>query len=347
MTTFESLFKDATADSGSSRDSPASSVAREKVDEIIPVDGTDGTISEAGGNTKLQPRSKYAKKWCFTWNNYDKTNEWEKLLKDRIGSVGTDFIIIGKEVGSSGTKHLQGYIEFINRTRPIETLGIKAIHWEVAKGNREQNYIYCSKDNDIVFEKGTEDIKAAVRRKTIKIIDNLRPWQIKIVNTYLEHLANPNDRVIYWVYDKKGNNGKSALAKFMVVKYKCGYLSNAKTADIACYCAKNICDGYVMDFSRSFQDKINYGAIENLKNGLLFSSKYESGLVCMNSPFIICFSNELPNYEKMSKDRWRILNIEEEALRWKEINENEEKILEYTMDDLDEDGIPGNPDTTT
>lgn len=338
MSTFNSLSNDAIVDTGSSRDSPVSTIADKQVDEINECDGTDGT-SEARGNTKLLPRCKYAKRWCFTWNNYEKVNEWEKVLKDRIGSVGTNLIIVGKETGSSGTKHLQGYIEFINRIRPIETLGIKAIHWEVAKGNREQNYIYCIKDNDIVLEKGTEDIKSILRKKTIKVIDKLKPWQEKVIEEYQKHLTTPNDRIIYWVYDKEGNNGKSALAKYLVVEKKCGYLSNAKTADIACYCSKNICDGYVMDFSRSFQDSINYGAIENLKNGLLFSSKYESGLVIMNSPFIVCFSNELPKIEKMSKDRWRILDINDETLQWKEIKNEEEKIIEYTMDDFDvEDG---------
>lgn len=298
------------------------------------VDGTDGTVTEAGGNTKLQPRQNYAKKWCFTWNNYENENDWKNKLISRIGTVGTDFFIIGQEVGSRGTNHLQGYIEFKNRTRPIESIGIKAIHWEVAKGNREQNYIYCSKDNNILAEKGTEKIKADIRRRTIKIIETLKPWQKIIEDEFIKFMQEPEDRIIYWVYDKKGNKGKSALAKYLVVKHDFGFLSNAKTADIACYCANNKKDGYVLDFSRSFQDSINYGAIENLKNGLLFSSKYESGLVCINSPFIVCFSNDLPDIKKMSSDRWRIMNLDNEELKWEKEEEKKEKEYEVTWDDL-------------
>ena len=113
----------------------------------------------------------------MTINNYENENDWKNKLINRIGTVGTDFYIIGEEIGSRGTKHLQGYIEFNNRTRPIESIGIKAIHWEVAKGNKEQNYTYCSKDNKILAEKGTEKIKADIRRKTVKVIEELKIHQ--------------------------------------------------------------------------------------------------------------------------------------------------------------------------
>lgn len=80
--------------------------------------------------------------WCFTLNNYNE-QEYLELLETEC-----QYIIIGKEVGESGTPHLQGFIHF---AKPGKTLaGCKKIngkaHWEQTKGSIDQNVEYCSKD---------------------------------------------------------------------------------------------------------------------------------------------------------------------------------------------------------
>lgn len=65
---------------------------------------------------------------------------------------------MGKEVGEQGTPHLQGYIALKDakkKFRPLPTFAVKrddknAMHFERAKGNRRQNYFYCSKEGDFV-----------------------------------------------------------------------------------------------------------------------------------------------------------------------------------------------------
>jgi len=96
-----------------------------------------------------------AKAWCFTLNNYTE-NELGALVQ--LFSTLTDkyFYIVGEEVGANGTPHLQGYIEKkTGRFRPLPLFEVKrnntqCMHFEKAKGNRSQNYAYCSKDNKFV-----------------------------------------------------------------------------------------------------------------------------------------------------------------------------------------------------
>jgi hypothetical protein len=53
--------------------------------------------------------------------------------------------------------------------------------------------------------------------------------------------------------------------------------------------------------------------MENVKDGLFFSTKYESGMVRYNPPHVIVFANVPPDVTKMSADRWVIKEIGPEA----------------------------------
>lgn len=85
--------------------------------------------------------------WCFTLNNY--TDEEYTRVCDTL----CKYIIVGKEVGESGTPHLQGYIEFDN---PRMMNGVKAelgcdrIHLEKRLGTAKQASDYCKKDGNFV-----------------------------------------------------------------------------------------------------------------------------------------------------------------------------------------------------
>ena len=85
---------------------------------------------------------------CFTVNNY--SPEVEEDLKG-LGPKGlVTFIIFGKEVGASGTPHLQGYAETANpRAYSVWRRMFEGAHLTRAKGTRTQNKAYCSKDGDV------------------------------------------------------------------------------------------------------------------------------------------------------------------------------------------------------
>jgi len=52
--------------------------------------------------------------WCFTFNNYQNTQDYDRKMRDAFPQ---DFVIYGKEVGDSGTPHLQGFIYSKNPLR--------------------------------------------------------------------------------------------------------------------------------------------------------------------------------------------------------------------------------------
>lgn len=88
-----------------------------------------------------------SKHWCFTLNNY--TEEEQLRLRDVICS-DVVYIIFGREIGDSGTPHLQGYVSFSAR-RGLAWIRAKIssrAHFEVARGSPSQAAAYCRKDGD-------------------------------------------------------------------------------------------------------------------------------------------------------------------------------------------------------
>lgn len=82
--------------------------------------------------------------YCFTLNNFSE-EEFSALI-----GTSCQYIVIGKEVGASGTPHLQGFVQFAKPGKSL--VGVKKLntraHWEMTKGNIDQNVTYCSKDGN-------------------------------------------------------------------------------------------------------------------------------------------------------------------------------------------------------
>ncbi len=130
-----------------------------------------------------------ARRWCFTINNPVLcVNYYDALLK--IDAIRR--FVYGTEMGESGTRHLQGYLELNKRTRlaPLKIV-FPTAHWESAKGNWSQNYKYCTKENAHVqhgdWSGAQKDITAKLNKKDIikRIINGDRT--ALCLNGYLNH----------------------------------------------------------------------------------------------------------------------------------------------------------------
>lgn len=89
-----------------------------------------------------------AKNWCFTLNNYN-DNELAGIRKAQ-NDKNVQYIIFGREVGESGTPHLQGFISLIDKRRlgQVRKLVSTRAHLEIARGTPIQAAEYCKKDGD-------------------------------------------------------------------------------------------------------------------------------------------------------------------------------------------------------
>nr|QKV51177.1 putative replication associated protein [Crucivirus sp.] len=129
-------------------------------------------------------------------------------------------------------------------------------------------------------------------------------WQANLLN---ELLQKPHDRKIIWIWEQIGNVGKTHMAMYLTAIHKAAYLQNGKSADIAhAYNGQKI---VVFDFTRTVEEVINYGTIEAIKNGIIFSPKYNSQTKVFAKPHVVIFANFPPKQSAMSLDRWDIREL--------------------------------------
>ena len=85
-----------------------------------------------------------AKHWCFTLNNY--TDHELTELGSHVGAGRLDYLCFGREVGDSGTPHLQGHVYRKAKARLAwlrRHISDRA-HWEISKCY-SQSIAYCKK----------------------------------------------------------------------------------------------------------------------------------------------------------------------------------------------------------
>lgn len=100
-----------------------------------------------------------ARRFALTLNNYQE--DACDILRDSGHSI-FKFFLASREVGESGTPHLQCYGELVNKASPVNlkkklvklSADFNRFHIEVAKGTAAQNITYCTKDSPACVEFG-------------------------------------------------------------------------------------------------------------------------------------------------------------------------------------------------
>lgn len=138
--------------------------------------------------------------------------------------------------------------------------------------------------------------------------DALNDWQA-VLNQSLS--AAPDDRKIVFVVDPVGGKGKSYFQRYMFSHFsdKVQLLGVGRRDDVAhtIDVTKSI---FFFNVPRESMQYLQYPILEQLKDRCVFSPKYQSVMkIICNKCHVVVFSNEEPDMNKMSRDRYEIINI--------------------------------------
>lgn len=134
----------------------------------------------------------------------------------------------------------------------------------------------------------------------------LRQWQLELE----QKLAEPaDDRTVMFYVDKEGGKGKSFFQRWMVTKYpeKVQLVGVGKRDDIA-YCIDKSKSIFLINVPRGGMEFLQYTILEQLKDRTVYSPKYQGEMKILHSKcHVVVFSNEHPDMDKMSNDRYKIV----------------------------------------
>lgn len=249
------------------------------------------------------------------------------LLAGKILSMRSieRFVFQGEICPTTKRFHYQGWFSFKkdDKQRP---LGYMTETWCMDMSLKSQKakadwqaYQYCVKDETCV--PGTRKANFDIEEPPRKVVSDLAGidlfwWQREILDLYNEV---PDKRKVYWYWEPTGAVGKSSFVRHMKIIHprrvwscsgnaadiKYGFINRHKQWGDVKMVFLNLC--------RCAEGHISYNAIESLKDGDLFSTKYESEDLVFERPHVVVFANIPPDESKMSADRWDIRRVDDQA----------------------------------
>lgn len=136
----------------------------------------------------------------------------------------------------------------------------------------------------------------------------IRDWQIDLNNVLT---GEGNDRVVMFYVDVDGGKGKSYFQRWFMTNNptKAQLLAPGKRDDIAhaIDVSKTV---FLFNIPRGSMEFLQYAVLEQLKDRVIFSPKYESQTkMILEKTHVVVFCNEHPDMTKMSRDRYHIVEL--------------------------------------
>jgi len=250
----------------------------------------------------MPSKSPNSRRYCFT----DFKDELPFTTLPEFAS----YLVFQQELcPTTAKRHYQGYIVLKSprRISYLKSHGFNnSVHFEISKGDSESNRAYCTKEDSRVagpwefgtlaeqgsskrktmelFETEPEELKLAdpkKYRRCLAIVTNQRfcdvilpvfdrPWQVQL-RSFIDN--PPDDRTILWCYGSSGNEGKSTFAK-KLIQEGWFYTRGGKADDVK-YGYIDHGGSVVFDIPRDKEDYVNYALIEEIKDRIVTSNKYE------------------------------------------------------------------------
>jgi len=230
-----------------------------------------------------------------------------------------------QEESDEGYKHWQVRLSLIKRRRYafIKKKIAEGVFWLKGHISPTVNAQFYTGDEFYVLKEDTRvagpwtDRDAEKPRETIQLLNfkrhELRGWQ-KMMFLECEKYC---DRTINLVYNPTGGCGKSIFAEYLEFKGVAEEIPPFRLMDdiFQWVAGRPIKPVYIVDMPRGMKkDRLGdfYSGIEVIKNGVAYDKRYHAKKIRFNRPRVFVFTNELPNLDLMSKDRWVIWMVNDE-----------------------------------
>lgn len=179
---------------------------------------------------KSAKRDRGTRNWCFTVNNW--TSDSIDLM-ERLQGLSR-YLVYGKEVGESGTPHLQGFVIFEDaKTFTACKKCIPGAHLEACRGTCTQAADYCKKDGDFVesgrcpvtkeeqgelekerYQRAWEIAKSGGDLEEVDPDIRLRLYgTLKRIKADYQQVPESIDELDFWWYYGSSGTGKSLTAR--------------------------------------------------------------------------------------------------------------------------------------
>lgn len=271
------------------------------------MEGEPEQLEQTDGNTSSR-RSDKARAWFFTYNIPSEEEVPHGTLEQLLSVIEPRLYVFQLEQAPTTSQlHYQGVLAVKNPVVMPKWLCAQ-VHWERCR-DLKAAIRYCQKAETRL--RGPWGFNVTMEQ-VLKLpsLQQFAPWQLHVLALIAK---DPDYRTIHWFWDSAGNTGKSSLCRYIrATQTRSLYVAGAGK-DIIYAMTKKLEKGHVstvlFDIPRICEGHVSYSAMEQIKNGILFNGKYESGDMIFNPPHIICFSNFPPDEGSLSADRWSITNI--------------------------------------
>lgn len=267
-----------------------------------------------------------SKKYVLTIHDYNDTilSNLKLLSKDCV-----DYIW-GKEIcPTTNRPHLQVFLQFKNSRYRTAVKACIDKNWDGycvgAKGKPYANFKYCSKDKDFCTNMKFKPVPIPI---PLELITDLLPFQ-KSIDKIVDEPVRKKKIIVF--LDKVGQLGKTEMMKYLVNKHGCPFSYGGKCSDVInlifnnkeyFLCTRNAIA--IFNFGRETDmDKISYKALEQISDGAISNTKFETGSFIMNCPHIFIFCNNMPNLKKLTSSRFIIYEINHLSLELELCNDQQ------------------------